>query len=61
VRGYFGGRRSVGRPKGKLKKNVCTDIIHLLQIRNLKAATQREKFGNRVSGRPRSENGPKFL
>ena len=44
VRGYFGGRRSVGKPKGKWKKIVCMDNIHLLQIRTLKAAARKEKI-----------------
>jgi hypothetical protein len=44
VRGYFRGRRSVERPKGKWKKIVCMDNKHLLQIRTLKAAAKKKKI-----------------
>ena len=45
------------RHKGKREKIVCTDVRDLLQIRTLKMGARKEKFGNRISGRPRYENG----
>jgi hypothetical protein len=52
--GYTGGRRPVGKPRGRLKDAVLGDTVSLLQTRNWEAALR--KTGVRGSGK--SENGP---
>jgi hypothetical protein len=54
----FGDRRHVGKPKVRWKDDVCWNFVHVLKIRNWKAAA-REKFGIRRPRRPWPENGPK--
>lgn len=54
----FGGRKPLGKQRGRWEEAVCRYAVNLLQVQDRKAARKREAGGRR-SGRPWPKNGLK--
>jgi hypothetical protein len=50
IGGRFGGRRSVGKPRGGWKGGVWNDAIVSFQIRNWKAAERKKEYWRKEIG-----------